>query len=55
MWSEILEKELERVFLKVFEHPNGIKEKGWLALQRIKKMHDPCKYQRELQNNLLYK
>lgn len=42
--SPILEKELERVFEDIFRHPEQIKEKGKLALQRIRDMHDPGRY-----------
>lgn len=52
-WSETLEKELERCFLDIFEHPEMVKQKGYSALDRIRKMHDPDEYQRELRKNLM--
>lgn len=51
-WSEVLEQELERCFLDIFEHPDTVKKKGRSALERIRKMHDPDEYQRELRKNL---
>ena len=52
-WSEILEKELVKCFQNIFEHPNMIKRKGWLALERIREMHNPDKYQKELKKILI--
>lgn len=51
-WSEILTKELERCFQEIFEHPEQIKVKSRLALERIRTMHDPERYQQELMKNL---
>lgn len=51
--SEILEKELEKCFQDIFEHPDMIEMKGRAALERIREMHDPDKYQEELKKNLL--
>ena len=50
--SDILEKELEKCFQDIFEHPDTIEIKGRAALERIREMHDPDKYQRELKKNL---
>lgn len=50
--SDILEKELERYFQEIFEHPDTIIIKGRAALERIKEMHDPDNYQKELKKNL---
>ena len=52
VWSEILENELEKCFQDIFEYPDTVKIKGGAALERIKEMHDPDKYQRELKKNL---
>lgn len=46
--SEILENELEKCFQDIFEHPDTIIIKGRAALERIKEMHDPDNYQKEL-------
>lgn len=48
IWSGILKKELRRCFEDIFSHPENIREKGRNALGRIRKMHDPYRYQREL-------
>lgn len=53
IWSEILERELERCFQEIFNNPDKIKEKGRKALERIKRMHDPYEYQNELKKNFL--
>ncbi len=52
VWSEILENELEKCFQDIFEYPDTVKIKGRAALERIREMHDPDKYQRELKKNL---
>ncbi len=51
--SEILEKELEKCFQDIFEHPDMIEMKGRAALERIREMHDPDEYQEKLKKNLL--
>lgn len=50
--SKILERELRGCFREVFSNPEMIRIKGEKALERIKKMHDPYKYQMELAGNL---
>lgn len=50
--SDILEKELERCFQDIFEHSEMIEKKGRAALERIREMHDPDNYQKELKKNL---
>lgn len=52
-WSDVLEQELKRCFLSIFEHPDTVKQKGHLALKRIREMHDPDEYQKELRKNLV--
>lgn len=52
IWSEILQKELRKCVEEIFEHPEKIREKGRNALERIRKMHDPYKYQMELKKSL---
>ena len=54
-WSGVLRQELKRCFKDIFEHPEKIRKKGRLALERIRAMHDPYEYQRELRRNLFYK
>lgn len=51
-WSPILNAELTKCFQRIFEHPEEIKKKGKKALERIRNMHDPQKYQNELRKNL---
>lgn len=51
--SQILEQELESCLKVIFEHPEMIQKKGRAALEKIRKMHDPKKYQMELRSNLL--
>lgn len=52
VWSRILEQELRRCFQEIFHNPEIISIKGRKALNRIKEMHDPYKYQLELAKNL---
>ncbi len=52
IWSEILKCELIRCFEDIFSQPEDIKVKGRNAMERIKKMHDPYAYQKELRKNL---
>lgn len=51
VWSTILQRELERCFQEIFDHPEKIKTKGMAALNQIRKKHDPEQYQRELRRN----
>ena len=51
-WSPILDSELTKCLQKIFEHPEEIKKKGKKALERIRNMHDPQKYQNELRKNI---
>lgn len=53
IWSEILRKKLRQCFQDIFSNPLRVKEKGRNALERIKRIHDPYKYQEELKKNLL--
>lgn len=39
-------------FQDIFEHPEMIKKKGSKSLERIRRMHDPKEYQKELAKNL---
>lgn len=52
VWSPILDRELTKCFQNIFEHPETIKKKGRKALERIRRMHDPQEYQKELAKNL---
>lgn len=47
-----LKEELRRCFQEIFEHPETIYEKGRKSLERIRNMHDPQKYQKELRKIL---
>lgn len=51
IWSEILRKELRRCFQEIFDAPEKVCEKGMKALERIRRMHDPYKYQKELRKH----
>lgn len=51
-WSPILREELRRCFQEIFDHPETIQEKGRFALERIRKMHDPYRYQENLKRDL---
>lgn len=52
VWSAILQQELERCFQEIFEHPDEIQKKGMAAMERIRKMHDPEAYAKELEKDL---
>lgn len=52
IWSEWLKNGLRICFQDIFRHPESIRQKGRKALERIRTMHDPEKYQQELKNNL---
>lgn len=47
-----MKEELKRCFQNIFDYPEKIKQKGKKALERIRVMHDPYAYQKELQSNL---
>lgn len=53
IWSKILRQELRKCLQDIFDHQDSIKEKGKKAIERIRNMHDPYKYQKEL-SKLLY-
>jgi len=50
--SELLKKELRRQFQEIFDAPEKIRGKGLKTLERIRRMHDPYEYQKELRKNL---
>ena len=52
IWSEILKSELRKCFEDILNHPEKIKEKGRRAMERVREMHDPYIYQKELKKNL---
>lgn len=52
VWSELLSQELRKCFIELFEQREMIKQKGRRALEKIQIMHDPYKYQKELEKNL---
>ena len=51
-WSPILQGELRRCFQEIFRHPEIIREKGRMAMERIRRMHDPYRYQERLKRDL---
>ena len=51
-WSPILREELRRCFQEIFEYPETIQEKGRRALEKIREMHDPYRYQEKLKRDL---
>ncbi len=52
IWPEILKYELRKCFEEIFSQPEKIREKGQNAMRRIRKMHDPYIYQKELRKEL---
>lgn len=50
--SEILKRELRRCLEDIFTHPEEIRKKGRQALDRIRRVHDPRRYQETLWKNL---
>lgn len=50
VWPDMLKLELRRCFEDIFTHPENIEEKGRNALERIREMHNPYKYQEELRS-----
>lgn len=54
VWASILKKELRRCFRAIFDHPELVREKGKLALEQIRRMHDPRRYRMELEKDLFY-
>lgn len=52
IWSEILQGELKRCFQEILIHPEEIKRKGKKAIEQIRRLHDPARYQEELRKNI---
>lgn len=51
-WPHILREELRKSFQEIFDSPEKIQRKGKTALERVRRMHDPDRYQEKLQMDL---